>query len=116
MIKTDKGYAQLFKIYGKSETEIKEKISDIVKKSGDIAVSTRRRNKEVHVLAEAAEQDEEAAKAKIKPVAKEIKRALGFLVYSTKENETMEEAVVRLLSKHDLTVTTAESCTGGNRV
>jgi len=113
MIKTDKGYAQLFKIYGKSETEIKEKISDIVKKSGDIAVSTRRRNKEVHVLAESVEQDEEAAKAKIKPVAKEIKRALGFLVYSTKENETMEEAVVRLLSKHDLTVTTAESCTGG---
>lgn len=113
MIKTDKGYAQLFKIYGKSETEVKEKLSEILKKSGEISVTTRRRSKEVHVLAECEEQDEEAAKAKVKPVAKEIKKALGFMVYSTKENETMEEAVVRLLLKHELTVTTAESCTGG---
>lgn len=113
MVKTEKGYAQLYKIYGRSETEIKEKLGEILKKSGAIAVSTRRRGKEVHVLAEIEEQDEETAKNAIKPIAKEIKKALGVMVYSTKENETMEEAVVRLLAKYELTVTTAESCTGG---
>ena len=113
MVKTDKGYAQLFKIYGKSETELKEKLGDILKQTGNIMVSTRRRGKEVHVLAEVAETDEETAKNQLKPVGKEIKKALGVMVYSTKENETMEEAVVRLLAKYELTVTTAESCTGG---
>ena len=113
MIKTESGYAQLFKIYGRSETEVKENLGDILKKGGAVVVYTRRRGKEVHVLAEIEEQDEEIAKNALKPVAKEIKKALGVMVYSIKENETMEEAVVRLLAKYELTVTTAESCTGG---
>lgn len=113
MIKTEKGYAQLYKIYGRSETEVKEKLGDILNMNGNINVYTRRRGKEVHVLAELAEQDEETAKNTLKPAAKEIKKALGAMVYSTKEQETMEEAVVRLLNKYELTVTTAESCTGG---
>lgn len=113
MIKTDKGFAQLYKIYGRSETEIKEKLGDILNKNGNISIYTRTHANEVHVLAELVEQDEETAKNTLKPVAKEIKKALGTMVYSTKEHETMEEAVVRLLNKYELTVTTAESCTGG---
>ena len=113
MIKTDKGFAQLYKIYGRSETEIKEKLGDILNKNGNISVYTRTYANEVHVLAELVDQDEETAKNTLKPVAKEIKKALGTMVYSTKEHETMEEAVVRLLNKYELTVTTAESCTGG---
>ena len=113
MIKTDKGFAQLYKIYGRSETEIKEKLGGILNKNGNISIYIRTHANEVHVLAELVEQDEETAKNTLKPVAKEIKKALGTMVYSTKEDETMEEAVVRLLNKYELTVTTAESCTGG---
>lgn len=113
MIKTEKGYAQIYKIYGKSETEVKEKLSEILDKKGEVDISTRRRAKEVHVLAEVEEQDEELAKEKLKPVHKRIKKTLGAMYYSTKENETLEESVVRLLTKYELTVTTAESCTGG---
>ena len=101
------------KIYGKSETEVKEKLQDLLKCGGAVVIYTRRRGKDVHVLAETQAEDEESAKAALKPVAKEIKKALGDMYYSTKENETMEETVVRLLTKYGLTVTTAESCTGG---
>ena len=113
MIRTEQGYAQIFKIYGKSETEVKEKLQDLLKCGGAVVIYTRRRGKDVHVLAETQAEDEESAKAALKPVAKEIKKALGDMYYSTKENETMEETVVRLLTKYGLTVTTAESCTGG---
>ena len=65
-------------------------------------ICTRRRGKDVHVLAETQAEDEESAKAALKPVAKEIKKALGDMYYSTKENETMEETVVRLLTKYGL--------------
>ena len=30
MIRTEQGYAQIFKIYGKSETEVKEKLQDLL--------------------------------------------------------------------------------------
>ena len=82
MIKTDKGFVQLYKIYGRSETEIKEKLGDILNKNGNISVYTRTYANEVHVLAELVEQDEETAKKTLKAVAKEIKKALGTLVYS----------------------------------
>lgn len=113
MIKTENGYAQIYKIYGRSETEVKDKLGDLLKKNGPVDITTRRRGKEVHVLAEIGEQDEDAAKESLKPLHKEMKKALGTMYYSTKENETLEDAVVRLLAKYELTVTTAESCTGG---
>lgn len=113
MIKTDKGYARLYKIYGRTEGEVRDRLRPILKKGGAAVVYTRRRGKEIQVLAETDEQDEETAKAVTRPAAGEIKRALGDWYYSTKENETLEEAVVRLLMKYDLTVSTAESCTGG---
>ncbi len=113
MIKTENGYAQIYKIYGRSETEVNEKLIDVLKNKGSVDVRTECVDKEVHVLAEIAEQEEERAKEQLKPLHKEIKRALGTMYYSTKENETLEDAVVRLLKKHELTVTTAESCTGG---
>ena len=113
MIKTENGYAKLFKIYGRSEAEVKEMLGNILNMDGNIHVTTKVLEKEVHVLANVAEQDEETAKSTLKPVVKDIKKALGAMSYSTKEHETMEEAVVRLLKKYELTVTTAESCTGG---
>ena len=91
MIRTEQGYAQIFKIYGKSETEVKEKLQDLLKCGGAVVIYTRRRGKDVHVLAETQAEDEESAKAALKPVAKEIKKALGDMYYSTKENETMED-------------------------
>ena len=58
-------------------------------------------------------ESEEAAKKLVKPVVKEIRSRFGDSVYSVREAETLEMAVVRLLQKYELTVTTAESCTGG---
>ena len=113
MIKTENGYAHIYKIYGRSETEVKECLNAIFKKDAAPNVTTKCCGKEVHVLAEIALQDADEAKETLKPLHKEIKKALGSMVYSIKEDETLEEAVVRLLVKYELTVTTAESCTGG---
>ena len=77
-------------------------------------IYTRRRGKDVHVLAETQAEDEESAKAALKTCCQgDQKRHWATCIIPTKENETMEETVVRLLTKYGLTVTTAESCTGG---
>ena len=61
--------------------------------------------------ARAAEEKE--AKKLVKPVVKELERRFGRSVYTTKNEVTLEDAVVKLLKKHSLTVSTVESCTGG---
>lgn len=52
-------------------------------------------------------ESEDAAKQLLKPVIKEIKKRFGNAVYTTDEHENLEDVVVRLLKKYDLTVTTA---------
>lgn len=49
----------------------------------------------------------------IKPVVKELKSRFGYDIYTTDEEVTLEKAVVDLLLAKELTVTCAESCTGG---
>ena len=51
---------------------------------------------------------------KILPVMiEEMKKRFGDAVYTTEENVTLEESVIRILEEKKMTVTTAESCTGG---
>ena len=76
-------------------------------------LATYAKTGEVHLRVTAkAASDEEAGKL-LKPVVKEIRRRFGDAVYTEDEDESLQDAVVKLLKKYELTVTTAESCTGG---
>ena len=68
---------------------------------------------EIHVKVSALGADEKEAKKAVKPVVRELKARLGDAVYSTEEDTTLEQAAVELLMANGLTVTCAESCTGG---
>lgn len=113
MIRTEHGYARLYKVYGRTETEVRERLGGILKEGGAAIVSLRKRGPEIHVLAETKTEDEKEARELTKKVGKNIRHALGDWCYSTREEETLAEATVRLLLKYGLTVSTAESCTGG---
>ena len=58
------------------------------------------------MLAETAETDEERAKELLRPVSRSIKKPWEICTIPPGKTETMEEAVVRLLVKNKLTVTT----------
>ena len=92
---------------------MESKLIDLIDGQKNPTIATYAKTGEVHIRVTAKAPTEEEAKKLMKPVVKEIKNRLGDLVYSTKEDETLEMAVVRLLNKYELTVTTAESCTGG---
>lgn len=49
----------------------------------------------------------------IKPIVHELKERFGDNIFATKESTTLEEAVVEMLKKKDMTLSLAESCTGG---
>lgn len=106
-------YTRVVKVRGMNEEEIKAKLSDLLEHQNALTIRIYAGNGEVHLRVMAKGAAREAAKAVVKPVVKEIKHRLGDCVYATKEKTTLEKAVVKLLEKFDLRVTTAESCTGG---
>lgn len=105
--------SQMIKVCGMGESQVEDKILDLIDKQGNPTIATYAKTGEVHIRVTAKAADEEEAKKLVKPVVKEIKNRLGDYVYTTREDETLEMAVVKLLQKYELTVTTAESCTGG---
>ena len=105
--------SQMVKICGVGESQVEDKILDLIDKQKNPTIATYAKTGEVHIRVTAKAATEEEARKLVKPVVKEIKNRFGDYVYSTKEEETLEQAVVKLLKKYDLTMTTAESCTGG---
>lgn len=105
--------SRMVKICGCGESMVEEQILDLIDAQTNPTIATYAKTGEVHLRVTAKAASEEEAEQLIKPVVKELKRRFGNYVYSVKEEETLEAAVVRLLKKHELTVTTAESCTGG---
>jgi len=100
------------KLIGINEAEIRTSISDLIDNE-DVKIEIKPFDAKTYIILSADADTEEVAKDLIKPVSKEIKRRFGKYIYSTKEKITLEMSVVNLLEKNELTISTAESCTGG---
>ena len=100
------------KLIGINEAEIRTSILDLIDNE-DVKIEIKPFDAKTYIILSADADTEEAAKDLIKPVSKEIKRRFGKYIYSTKEKITLEMSVVNLLEKNELTISTAESCTGG---
>ena len=100
------------KLIGRNEAEIRTSILDLIDNE-DVKIEIKPFDAKTYIILSADADTEEAAKDLIKPVSKEIKRRFRKYIYSTKEKITLEMSVVNLLEKNELTISTAESCTGG---
>lgn len=101
------------KLCGLEEKEIREKIRDLQEEKQNPVLQVFSYPGEVHICAAAYGETKKAAKNLLKPVIRELKVRFGADIYTTEENKNLETAVVELLKKQDLTLTTVESCTGG---
>jgi nicotinamide-nucleotide amidase len=106
-------YSKMIKLCGIGESQAEAEIMDLIDHQNNPTIATYAKTGEVHIRVTARAATEEEAKNLVKPIVKQIKSRFGILVYSTDEKESLEEAVVKLLRKANLTVCTAESCTGG---
>lgn len=106
-------YSQMVKICGIGESQVETMIKDMVDAQTNPTIAPYAKTGEVHLRITAKAKDEEEAVKLMKPVVKELKKRFGMNIYTTKAEDTLEDVVVRLLKKYDLTVATAESCTGG---
>ena len=106
-------YSQTVKLCGIGESKAETMAADLIAKQKNPTIAPYAKVGEVHLRITAKASVEKEAKKLIKPVVKELKNRFGMSVYTTDERVTLEQAVVDLLLANHLTVTTAESCTGG---
>jgi len=106
-------YSKTIKVCGMGESRVAAILSDMISSQTNPTIATYAKTGEVHLRVTAKAFDEEEAKRLVKPVVKEIKNRLGSAIYTTQENVTLEQDIIELLAANKLTISTAESCTGG---
>ncbi len=106
-------HSQTVKICGVSESSVETRVKDLIDNQTNPTIATYAKTGEVHIRVTASAEDTKKAMKLMKPVVKELKSRFGNDVYTTDEATTLEKAVVDLLVANHLTVTCAESCTGG---
>lgn len=105
--------SQTVKVCGIGESRAETMVKDLIDAQTNPTIATYAKTGEVHIRVTAGAENQKTAAKLIKPVVKELKRRFENAIYTTDEETTLESAVVELLLANGLTVTCAESCTGG---
>lgn len=106
-------YSQMVKVCGIGESRAETMVADLMDAQTNPTLAPYAKTGEVHFRVTARACSEEAAEKLMEPMIEEMKKRFGDAVYTTEENVTLEESVIRILEEKKMTVTTAESCTGG---
>jgi nicotinamide-nucleotide amidase len=104
--------SRVLRCAGIGESALAERVDDLFSRSADPTIAFLASSGEVKVRITAKAASAEAAERLIEPVAEEVRRRLGDVVF-TADDETLEAAVVRLLTSAGATLACAESITGG---
>lgn len=106
-------YSEMVKICGIGESKAETMISDLIDQQTNPTIAPYAKTGEVHLRVTAKAESVEQGKKLVEPVVTELKKRFSTNIYTTKEEENLEDVVVAMLASHNLTLTTAESCTGG---
>ena len=102
----------ILKLYGVKEHQIAETIKSIHGKTGDVVLGFYPRFPENHITLSLSGNDESVVVSEVQRVENLIRNLLGPFIFAS-GNQDMEEAIGRRLMNNSLTISVAESCTGG---
>ncbi|MDD3174589.1 MAG: CinA family nicotinamide mononucleotide deamidase-related protein, partial [Herbinix sp.] len=105
--------SKMVKICGVGESKAETDILDLIEGQSNPTIAPYAKEGEVHFRVTAAADNEEEADKLLQPVVKELFHRFGDNIYTTDENESIEDVIVKQLYNKKLSLATAESCTGG---
>lgn len=105
--------SKMLKICGVGESMAETRILDLIEKQDNPTIAPYAKTGEVHLRITAKAASRKEAFAMLAPLEKELYRRFGDGIFTDEESETLEGAIAKLLVERGLTVSTAESCTGG---
>lgn len=104
--------SKTLKICGIGESSMAEMVSDLINNSANPTVAPYAKENYTILRITARAKTEEEALNLIKPVEFKIRKRLGTNIYG-ENNDTMEAIIGKLLIDKKLSISSAESCTGG---
>lgn len=104
--------SRIIKITGLPESEVNEKIEDILKIEGNVQMGIYPHPGEISVKITVTDQDKKNVDFTISKIEKKIEARLKNHIFGY-DNETLEEVVGKSLLKSKKSLSIAESCTGG---
>lgn len=105
--------SEMVKLCGVGESRAETMIKDLIDAQTNPTIATYAKTAECDIRVTARAKNEAEAEKLIRPVVEELYRRFGHHIFTVRENETLEQVVLKHLMAKNLTVTTAESCTGG---
>ncbi|HIY03280.1 MAG TPA: competence/damage-inducible protein A [Candidatus Blautia faecipullorum] len=106
-------FSQMVKICSIGESQVADEIQDLIETQTNPTIAPYAKTGEVHLRITAKGGSQKECEELIRPMVRELERRFGKNVFAETENMTLEEAVTVLLWNRNLTLSTAESCTGG---
>jgi nicotinamide-nucleotide amidase len=103
---------RILKLYGISEPSIAEILKDLPERTGNIILGFYPHFPENHITIILRGHDEPTVIEELNMTEKEIRDLVGPFIFAA-GNQTMEGVVGELLREKGLTISVAESCTGG---
>lgn len=100
------------KFFGIGESSLVEKLDDMIENQTNPTIAPYASDSEVKLRITASADSREAALELINPVELFIRERVGEYVYGI-DSDTLVSVVIEKLVAHGLTLSTAESCTGG---
>lgn len=104
--------SKTLKLFGIGESLLETKIRDIIDEQDNPTIAPYISNMELRLRITAKSNNEENANNIIEPVIEKIKNRVGEFIYA-QDNVSIETVVSEMLIEKNLTISTAESCTGG---
>ena len=105
--------SKTLRLFGIGESIMSTKVDDLIKNSTNPTVAPYAKESDVILRVTAKGKDQEECINLINPIIEEIKAILGDYIYAEEEKDSMQSVVAKLLCEKNLTISTAESCTGG---
>jgi nicotinamide-nucleotide amidase len=104
---------RVLKVFGMGESAIEEVLADLMSLPNlSMALLAKRAEMHIRLVARSSIKTSEEAEKVLNRAEQEIRRRLGNKVFG-RDQETMIGIVGQLLKNEQLTIATAESCTGG---
>ena len=105
-------YYKVLRIFGKGESLVETKLMDLIDAQTDPTIATYAKIAECSVRVASKRRTLEEAKNAVEAMVRKIRERLGDNIYS-EEDEDLVQVVGRKLIDRHITISCAESCTGG---
>lgn len=104
--------SKTLRVFGLGEAHMEELVGDLIENQSNPTIAPYAKENDVTLRITAKAKNKKSAESIISPIENEIKKRLGKNIYGEGDT-TLEEVVGNLLVDKNLTIASAESCTGG---